>query len=476
MALFSSNERTTLERTVDIKRKCHSISSDIDFYYEIDRCEKWIREHGICKICLQFPDDLLHCSVEVALRLEKRLGIQTYILGDTSYGSCCVDIVAAQHVNADGIIHFGHACLSSVNGLPVLYIFEKFSIDIFHVVSQFRKFFKERDKKILLFYDVDYHHAIGEVVESLSPDFPNLIVPVLASCSASDSIQNQFNILGRSFTLPENATLEVYSIAYIGKDGRTLSNVALTFAGESLYVYDPSETQKFEEYKVRDSKFLMKRFHLVERVKDAQTLGILVGTLGICNYLEAVSRIKQLAKRCGKKCYIVAIGKPNVEKLANFPEIEVFVLVACSENSLLDSKEYYQPIVTPYEVELACNENRTWSEKYVLEFQNLQSEGPDYQEISDIVKNDIADVSLVTGRVRMNVASEHSESEISSQAVAMRSDGTVSTLATGSLFFTERSWQGLKPNLGQNEVVMATRGRSGIPSQYDTDHDTMDKS
>ena len=27
--------------------------------------------------------------------------------------SCCVDEVAAEHIGADGIIHFGHACLTA---------------------------------------------------------------------------------------------------------------------------------------------------------------------------------------------------------------------------------------------------------------------------------------------------------------------------------------------------------------------------
>jgi diphthamide biosynthesis protein 2 len=47
------------------------------------------------------------------------------------------------------------------------------------------------------------------------------------------------------------------------------------------------------------------------------------------------------------------------------------VLIACPENSLLDSKEFYRPIVTPYEVDLACNANREWSQGYILEFQHL---------------------------------------------------------------------------------------------------------
>lgn len=30
-----------------------------------------------------------------------------FVTGDTSYGSCCVDEVSAQHLKADAIIHYG---------------------------------------------------------------------------------------------------------------------------------------------------------------------------------------------------------------------------------------------------------------------------------------------------------------------------------------------------------------------------------
>ena len=36
--------------------------------------------------------------------------------------------------------------------------------------------------------------------------------------------------------------------------------------------------------------------------------------------------------------YTVAVGKLNVAKMANFMEIDVFVLVACPENSLVESQ------------------------------------------------------------------------------------------------------------------------------------------
>ena len=40
--------------------------------------------------------------------------------------------------------------------------------------------------------------------------------------------------------------------------------------------------------------------------------------------------------------------------MANFLEIDVYVLVACPENSLVDSHEFYKPVITPFEMELAC--------------------------------------------------------------------------------------------------------------------------
>jgi diphthamide biosynthesis protein 2 len=93
------------------------------------------------------------------------------------------------------------------------------------------------------------------------------------------------------------------------------------FAGRDLYWYDPSGTKQLELYSVQNNKFLMKRMHLIERIRDSKTMGIVIGTLGASNYLGAVDRLKELAKQRGKKLYIIAVGKPNVTKLANFPEV-----------------------------------------------------------------------------------------------------------------------------------------------------------
>lgn len=113
-------------------------------------------------MCLQFPDSLLPDSIEIALRLEKSVGQKVYILGDTTCGSCCVDEITAQHVNADGIIHFGHACLSPTTRLPVFHVLPRKKLDTTALNDEFKRVFPDCAKKIIFFYDVAYAHEIGK--------------------------------------------------------------------------------------------------------------------------------------------------------------------------------------------------------------------------------------------------------------------------------------------------------------------------
>ncbi|KAI8013989.1 2-(3-amino-3-carboxypropyl)histidine synthase subunit 2, partial [Camellia lanceoleosa] len=47
------------------------------------------------------------------------------------------------------------------------------------------------------------------------------------------------------------------------------------------------------------------------------------------------------------------MGKPKPAKLANFLECDVFVYVSCAQTTLLDSKEFLSPVITPFEAMIA---------------------------------------------------------------------------------------------------------------------------
>jgi diphthamide biosynthesis protein 2 len=60
---------------------------------------------------------MLKDAAAVARALRQELtsgggGVKVFVLADTAYNSCCVDEVGASHIDAQCVIHYGHACMS----------------------------------------------------------------------------------------------------------------------------------------------------------------------------------------------------------------------------------------------------------------------------------------------------------------------------------------------------------------------------
>ena len=60
--------------------------------------------------------------------------------------------------------------------------------------------------------------------------------------------------------------------------------------------------------------------------------------LCIGSYMDIIDHVKKVIRASGRKSYTMVMGKLNVAKMANFMEVDCYVLVACPENSLIDSK------------------------------------------------------------------------------------------------------------------------------------------
>ena len=70
------------------------------------------------------------------------------ILADTSYGACCVDEVAAEHVDADVVVHYGRSCLSPPSRLPVIYVFTERELNVDAAITTFEETYPEKDQKV----------------------------------------------------------------------------------------------------------------------------------------------------------------------------------------------------------------------------------------------------------------------------------------------------------------------------------------
>lgn len=68
---------------------------------------------------------------------------QTVILGDVTYGACCIDDYTAIALGCDMLVHYGHSCLVPIDATRIrtLYIFVEISIDSDHLAKTIRRNF-----------------------------------------------------------------------------------------------------------------------------------------------------------------------------------------------------------------------------------------------------------------------------------------------------------------------------------------------
>jgi 2-(3-amino-3-carboxypropyl)histidine synthase len=88
------------------------------------------------KVSLQFPEGLLVYSTLIADIIAKFADVDCLILGDVTYGACCVDDLASKALECDFVVHYGHSCLVPIQELSIknaLYVFVEIDIDVEHL-------------------------------------------------------------------------------------------------------------------------------------------------------------------------------------------------------------------------------------------------------------------------------------------------------------------------------------------------------
>ncbi|KAF8887021.1 putative diphthamide synthesis protein-domain-containing protein [Gymnopilus junonius] len=360
-------------------------------------------------------------------------------------------------------------------------------------------------KAILLRHDVAFTHAADAIVQRLRQALSKYTPPIPVFYNPIPSVT--FPSPSKSTSNP-SPTAEHTTIFYIGGESLGLTNLLMTNSLSDVYSYNPfTQNALHESTTGRTNKLLMRRYVAVQKARDADVFGILVGTLGVASYLPLISHIRRLLARKHKKSYTISVGKLNPAKLANFLEIECFVLVACPENSLIEDKEFLRPIVTPYELEVAMQAEQSWTGRYILDFEKLladaqhedeqdeasksKAKAPENGEGQEAEENGAEEsdpdqpvFSLVTGKYRHakrygDKSSSTPTIENTSSLILRNKDDQLARLSTDSAagqFLQQRTYQGLELRLGMDAPSVLEQGRSGIARGYQDDrsHDHQD--
>lgn len=162
-------------------------------------------------------------------------------------------------------------------------------------------------------------------------------------------------------------------IVYYGKeDDKIMTELSLRFLNTNkIYLYNSNtesdnDKSPFQEIsKSSVNNVLFKRYNMIEKAKESEVFGILVGTLSIDGLNNIIEDIKNTLKANNKKFYTFLLGKITLEKLSNFVDyIDCFVLIACPFNNFYDFKTLYKPLVSTLDVKIAFDPNYEWDMKY----------------------------------------------------------------------------------------------------------------
>ena len=579
MSVFSSDEARAI--SLEIARSEHAT-----FDLDVEATAAHIRRGNHRRVALQFPDTLLTHASSAVSGLQQALdgaGVELFVLGDTSFDGFQVDFVAAQHFDADFIVHYGPVDLEARGPLPVRFVFGRRALDIAHFSTAIAPVLGggEAARRVLVVPSLPYAHesealaarlGAGAIVchsdvertaetteaepavvtassasfsasfSASSSDIAAAIAAAVPSTSdpfaAADALARGF-LLGRRLgaALDEAALGQCGALVYLGSEDQTLSNLCLLLPNAEVYLYEPP-TQPTTRADASDgeaaacevaaceatapptlrrlvlatARRLMRRYYLVQQAREAEVVGILVGTLSASQRTPMLHALKALCRRAARKHYVFIMGKLNAAKLANFAEVGVYVLLGSAEHSLLDAKDFYRPVVTPYELHVALADGAEWTGEYMLDYGRLlprlraaatpeeegrgrahgndsEDEAPQFSELSGKL---IAKRSMINTGVLMSAAGsaagggrEEGSSSVSSSSSSIGStadthgtlvaSGVRGTLArrgdyamarTGAEALARREYRGLEPRIGEHAPSHIVEGRSGIASGF----------
>ena len=347
-----------------------------NYSFEVQKTVWRLRQAKVRSLALQFPEGLLLYATSLADIFQTFVDTieDVVILGDVTYGACCVDDYAATALGCDFLVHYGHSCLVpvSMTTCKTLYVFVDILFDEEHLVQSIRKNFPNRTDKIALAGTIQFASAIGKVRETLRPFYECFDVgrtkPLspgeVLGCTAPSLGDGEVMGARSGDSMGEEGKKAHDAIVFVA-DGRFhLEAMMIANPNVPAYRYDPYERVLTREYydhvgmqNVRKSMIL--------RAKKAKKFGLILGTLGRQGNPAVLARLERLFESRNKETVVFLISEISPERIASLSEnggIDAFVQVACPRLSIDWGEAFIVPVLTPYEAYICLEGAEAWDD------------------------------------------------------------------------------------------------------------------
>eukprot|EP00735_Rhodelphis_limneticus_P006509 TRINITY_DN18926_c0_g1::TRINITY_DN18926_c0_g1_i1::g.1404::m.1404 TRINITY_DN18926_c0_g1::TRINITY_DN18926_c0_g1_i1::g.1404 ORF type:complete len:444 (-),score=77.97,sp/Q54PW5/DPH1_DICDI/61.35/1e-176,Diphthamide_syn/PF01866.12/1.2e-105 TRINITY_DN18926_c0_g1_i1:198-1478(-) len=327
-----------------------------NYNFEIHKTIWRIKKINSKCVALQFPEGLLVYSCIIADIITKFTGATPIVMGDVTYGACCIDDFTAMALGADIIVHYGHSCLVPVDQcrIPAMYVFVDIQIDLAHFVDMV-KFNFQPHEKVAILSTIQFAASVQAARQELSTYFQACSIPQVKPLSPAE-------VLG--CTSPK---LNDCDVLVFLSDGRFhLEAAMIQNPNVKAYRYDPySKVLSLEEYD-HAAMFAMRK-EAVRNAATANHFGVVLGTLGRQGNLAILTRVESLLKKSNKTYTIVLLSELSPQKISMFQHIDAWIQIACPRLSMDWGYSFPTPMLSPYEAELVLG-TATWQDTYPMDF------------------------------------------------------------------------------------------------------------
>ncbi|KJE91295.1 diphthamide biosynthesis protein [Capsaspora owczarzaki ATCC 30864] len=334
-----------------------------NYNFELHKTVWRVQTAGCKRVALQFPEGLLMFACAISDILEKFANVETLIMGDVTYGACCVDDYTATALGADFLVHYGHSCLVPIDStkLKMLYVFVDIKIDTQHLIETL-KFNFEAGSRLAFVSTIQFATALQAAQAGLTDHF-KVEIPQAKPLSPGE-------ILG--CTSPK--LVDKDALVYIG-DGRFhLESAMISNPTVPAYRYDPYSKVFSREYYDIEATHRARKAAIASATK-AQKFGLILGTLGRQGNTKVMENLQQRLEEAKIETTTVLLSEIFPSKLAMFEDIDAWVQIACPRLSIDWGSAFSRPLLTPYETNVAL-QKVAWQEVYPMDFYARDALGP----------------------------------------------------------------------------------------------------
>ena len=299
-----------------------------------ERIFKEIEEKDPVSVSLNGPDGILPQVQETAIKISEKFGIPTYVLADTTWGTCDMNSMGSKVLGADIQFNIGHTINTEVYEKNLILIDAFDDVEFDNVAKKCTELLK--GKIISLVTDSQHLNQVDKVEKIFTEN------GITVKIGKGKGQLNDGQVFGCEFYPATELKKEVDAYVFLGQSNFHASGIALS-TNLPTYILDPyfNEVREISEFA---QKLKKKATLAIYKAADAKSFGVIVGLKeGQLSKVFALKIKKDLEKE-GKKVQLFALTDITNERLRNLKGIDAFIQVACPRIST--DNQFDKPVLS----------------------------------------------------------------------------------------------------------------------------------